>query len=69
MLRGRSDIDFWVSRLDELGIAHSAVITAPIGFIVSFEDPDGLELRFYTLNENGVDHQGRIPLERSQAPD
>lgn len=65
MLRGRSDIEHWVGRLDELGVSHSAVIEAPIGYIMTFDDPDGLQLRFYTLNENGADPEGRVRVEPS----
>jgi catechol 2,3-dioxygenase-like lactoylglutathione lyase family enzyme len=60
MLRGRADIEHWVARLDQLGVAHADPIDAPIGFIMSFHDPDGLELRFYTLNEHGADPEGRV---------
>ncbi len=42
MLRSRPDIDYWVERLDSFGIAHSPVIEAPIGYIMTFNDPDGL---------------------------
>ncbi len=59
MLHGRADIDHWVDRLERLGVAHSEVIDAPIGFIVSFDDPDGLQLRFYTLDASGLDLEGR----------
>jgi catechol 2,3-dioxygenase-like lactoylglutathione lyase family enzyme len=65
MLRGRSDVDHWVGRLDSLGIAHGDVIAAPIGYILTFHDPDGLELRFYTLNEQGRDPFDRPALERT----
>ena len=64
MLRGRSDIEHWAERLDGLGVAHSAIREAPIGYIMSFDDPDGLELRFYTLNEKGADPEGRVRVER-----
>jgi catechol 2,3-dioxygenase-like lactoylglutathione lyase family enzyme len=60
MLRGRADIDHWVERLDALDVAHAAPIEVPIGHILAFHDPDGLELRFYTLNEAGADPEGRI---------
>ena len=60
MLRGRADIEYWANRLDELGVPHAAVIEAPIGYIMSFDDPDGLELRFYTLNAEGADLEGRV---------
>ncbi len=59
MLRGRADIDHWVARLDRLCVPHSDVIDAPIGFIISFDDPDGLQLRFYTLDASGLDLEGR----------
>ncbi len=64
MLCGRPDIDAWATRLEELGIAHSDIIDAPIGFIMSFDDPDGIQLRFYTLNEQGADPEGRVRATR-----
>jgi hypothetical protein len=64
MLHGRADIEFWASRLDDLGVAHSDIIEA-IGFIMAFDDPDGIQLRFYTLNEQGLDPEGRARGERS----
>lgn len=60
MLRGRADIDFWAQRLESLGVEHAPIIAAEIGFIMSFHDPDGLELRFYTLNASGADLEGRV---------
>jgi len=60
MLRGRPDIEQWVARLDDLGVSHSEVIEAAIGYIMTFDDPDGLQLRFYTLNENGANPEGRV---------
>jgi glyoxalase/bleomycin resistance protein/dioxygenase superfamily protein len=65
MLHGRADIDHWASRLDELGVAHTDIIETPIGFIMAFDDPDGIQLRFYTLNEQGLDPEGRARGERS----
>lgn len=65
MLRGRADIEHWVSRLDELGVSHSDVIEAAIGYILPFADPDGLQLRFYTLDEHGADPEGRVRVPRS----
>ena len=60
MLRGRDDIDFWAARLESLGVDHAPIIEATIGYILAFDDPDGLQLRFYTLDENGADLEGRI---------
>jgi len=40
-------------------VAHEPVVEASIGFMLSFPDPDGLELRFYTLDAEGRDPEGR----------
>jgi catechol 2,3-dioxygenase-like lactoylglutathione lyase family enzyme len=60
MLRSRDDIDFWADRLDVLGVDHSPIIEAAIGNILMFDDPDGLQLRFYTLDAGGADLEGRL---------
>ena len=60
MLRGRDDIEFWARRLESLAVDHEPIIDATIGYILAFDDPDGLQLRFYTLNERGADLEGRI---------
>jgi catechol 2,3-dioxygenase-like lactoylglutathione lyase family enzyme len=64
MLYGRPDIESWATRLDELGVARSEIIEATIGFVLTFEDPDGIQLRFYTLNEHGADPEGRVRTAR-----
>ena len=43
----------WSARLDELGIVHSGVIVAIQAWLVTFDDPDGHRLRFYTLETHG----------------
>jgi len=48
LLEGRADIDAWAQRLDDLTVTHSPVIEGTVGWLMSFHDPDGLELRFYT---------------------
>ena len=47
-LRDKADVEAWVEHLDELGVRHSPVIEATIGWILRFHDPDGLELGLYT---------------------
>jgi catechol 2,3-dioxygenase-like lactoylglutathione lyase family enzyme len=44
----RAAIDGWVAHLDALGIEHSPVIHATIGWLVALHDPDGIELRLYS---------------------
>ena len=55
----RSAAEAWVTRLDELGIEHSPVIDATIGWLVIFHDPDGTEIHLYTMETHGLDPVGR----------
>ena len=43
----RAELEYWVSRLDELGIAHGGIVDAPYGSGLSFRDPDGIALEFF----------------------
>jgi len=43
----RDNLDAWVGRLDELGIAHDGIKDAAYGSGVSFRDPDGIALEFF----------------------
>ena len=43
----RSELERWVSRLDELGITHGGIKNASYGSGVSFRDPDGIPLEFF----------------------
>ena len=42
----RAELDAWVARLDELGIAHSPVQDEGYAHQVTFRDPDGIALEF-----------------------
>jgi catechol 2,3-dioxygenase-like lactoylglutathione lyase family enzyme len=44
----RAAIDAWIVRLDELGVEHSLPLEATSGWVVAFQDPDGIELRLYS---------------------
>jgi catechol-2,3-dioxygenase len=37
----------WVTRLDQLGLAHGGIVDAGYGSGVSFKDPDGLPLEVF----------------------
>ena len=52
----RADIEAWAAHLDTLGIPHSPVIEASIGWLLVFNDPDGLDLHLYSWAAHGVDH-------------
>jgi catechol 2,3-dioxygenase-like lactoylglutathione lyase family enzyme len=59
LLQGEPDVRAWADRLDALDIEHSEVAEATIGWLLSFHDPDGLELRFYSAAGHGAEVSGR----------
>lgn len=55
----RADVEAWATHLDSLGIAHSPVIEASVGWLLAFEDPDGLQLHLYSWAGHHADHSER----------
>lgn len=45
--RDRDELQTWVARLDELGVAHAGIKDAHYGSGVSFRDPDRIALEFF----------------------
>ncbi len=43
----RAGLERWVSRLDDLGIAHGGIVDAYYGSGLSFRDPDGIALELF----------------------
>ena len=43
----RADVDAWASRLDDRGVDHSGAIDIPVGAILNFADPDGVQLSVF----------------------
>ena len=64
----RAAAEAWVAWFDELGVEHSPVIDATIGWIVSTRDPDGTEIRFYSFSAHGIDQSKRPGFGRIVAP-
>ncbi|NUT20936.1 MAG: VOC family protein [Hamadaea sp.] len=56
---GKADIEAWAARLDELGVNRSPVIEASIGWLLVFDDPDGLTLHLYSWAKHGIDQSHR----------
>jgi catechol 2,3-dioxygenase-like lactoylglutathione lyase family enzyme len=56
---GRADVEAWATYLDALGVNHSPVIEASVGWLLVFNDPDGLELHLYSRAGHGIDHSVR----------
>jgi catechol 2,3-dioxygenase-like lactoylglutathione lyase family enzyme len=44
---GRTELEQWERKLDDLGIAHSGIVDAPYGSGLSFRDPDNIALEFF----------------------
>lgn len=61
----REAAQVWVAHLDALGIEHSPIIDATIGWIVVFHDPDGTEIHLYSFAAHGIDQSGRAGYGRS----
>ena len=40
----RSDLDDWVAHLDDNGVPHSGILSAPYADVINFRDPDGIAL-------------------------
>jgi catechol-2,3-dioxygenase len=43
----REALEEWVERLDELGVEHSGIKEAALGAMVTFRDPDNIQLELY----------------------
>lgn len=55
----RAAVQVWADRLDQLGIEHSPVIDASVGWLLVFHDPDGIEIHLYSRERHGIDQTGR----------
>jgi hypothetical protein len=55
----RAAAEAWIARLDELGVEHPPLIEATLGWMVRVSDPDGTEIRLYSLaKDDALDHTG-----------
>jgi len=43
----RQDLDQWVEQLEAKGVTYSPVNDTPIGSVVTFRDPDNIQLEFW----------------------
>lgn len=55
----RAAVERWAAHLDEVGVEHSPVIDATVGWMIVLHDPDGIELHIYGVQEHGIDQSGR----------
>jgi catechol 2,3-dioxygenase-like lactoylglutathione lyase family enzyme len=52
-VEGRADLQRWVEHLDTEQVVHSPILTALVGWLLAFEDPDGRRIRLYTKERHG----------------
>lgn len=53
-VRSREDLERWVTRLDALGQTSCEIEAGRLGWVISgLRDPDGIEVRLYTIEEHG----------------
>lgn len=45
----RQELEAWKARLDDLGIAHSPIKERSTSLILTFRDPDNIQLEFFYL--------------------
>jgi glyoxylase I family protein len=45
----REELEAWVSRFEELGVTHSPIKEGATGWLITFRDPDNIQLEMYTL--------------------
>jgi catechol 2,3-dioxygenase-like lactoylglutathione lyase family enzyme len=52
-VKGRSDLDEWIAHLSANEVRNSGMMVGYIGWLVAFEDPDGIRIRLYSLESHG----------------
>lgn len=68
-VRDRAHVEEWAAHLDALGIEHSPVIDASVGWLLVFSDPDGLQIHLYSWAEHGRDQSSRAGYGRPREGD
>ncbi len=48
----RAGLVEWKARLEELGIEHTEIKDVPYGSIITFRDPDNIQMEFFALPES-----------------
>ena len=43
----RAELDGWLAKLAEFGVANSGIVESPFGLHLNFRDPDGIPFEFY----------------------
>jgi glyoxylase I family protein len=43
----RADLDEWLARFEQLGVTHSPIADREYGAVLTFKDPDGIQLEMF----------------------
>ena len=43
----KAEVDAWAKHLDQVGVEHSEVKEVPYGAVLTFRDPDNIQLEFW----------------------
>ncbi|YCH09331.1 VOC family protein [Arthrobacter sp. alpha11c] len=52
------ELELWEQHLNQQGVANSSVLRGIVGWLLVCHDPDGLAIRFYTLETHEFDAAG-----------
>jgi glyoxylase I family protein len=45
----RAAVEEWAAHLDQIGVTHSGIKDVPYGSVLTFRDPDNIQLEFYSV--------------------
>ena len=49
----RADLESWARHLNDLNVPHDGIVSGHVGWVITgLHDPDGIEVRLYTLEEH-----------------
>jgi glyoxylase I family protein len=48
---GRAGLEWWLTRLSERGIEHSEIKSGDVGDLITFRDPDNIQLELYAPSD------------------
>lgn len=50
----RAELERWQQRFEELGVEHSPINEGATGWLITFRDPDNIQLEVYTQTKEGA---------------
>ena len=50
-VKDRLELEAWATRLDQLGVSHSPIKESVTGYVLTFRDPDNIQLEVFALRD------------------